>query len=383
MGKMVSIVIALIVALFLLFNGLEALMGLMNPGVEPDYELPNVKRAMLYAPDEKINSLEDAYKNAGLELPTGISFIDYDTDEYILYVERYSKKSDVETTIFFYDGEEEISSVCVYYSTTDHGAEGLESQHEGSIRDDNAVSFVNDDHSMTKTKRLEEAAYNVRNINYSGRIYVGWSEKDTPEIQQVDQYGDPVEGAAGGPVSQAFGTFILSVTDRFGSAAPFAFIIIILFLLYFTVFRWYKNLLLRKYEFKIIGWPARFTMACYFLVTGLPTFFGIGSDPMSGPDDIKKLLTLLAVGAVGIIWQTVNCFIKTGNLFITVFNIPLMYIVCFFMGYLFVGYVAIFLLLGMGGAILGSQGGRGGTCPRCGAKVSGAGMCPGCGASLV
>lgn len=370
--KKLTVILAAVLALLSLSGCMDLITGRGNR--EPDYELPKLSRDMIYAPEDEPMSLTDAFADAGLTLPQGVGFIDYDSGEYILSLERYENAGDrpIEATVYFFDGEEETSSVNIVFTIYDASAAAMEAEHEDSRRDGNVVCYPGEERPLTKTQRLEEAADSIGESTFYHRVYVGWSRENMPE------------GAPEGPASNAAIALMMAIADRYGVVAPLVILILILTVLYFALYRPYKRHLLNTYGFNLLGWPALFTCFCYFLVFALSAF-SIIDDPFSaidtGMSNMQRIGLILAIGAPGMLWQTINCYIRTRRLSVTIFNIIVMYVACFSIGYVFAVLFIIYIVLKILGLFNKKNKYK---CSNCGAIVTEiGGNCPGCGARLV
>lgn len=156
----------------------------------------------------------------------------------------------------------------------------------------------------------------------------------------------------------------------------------VMILLYFTVFRQYRNRLIGQYGYNPMGWSGKLLVVNYFIVFVGPTFFSeLEQFSVFGIEsDAQAVLKALALGLPGMIIVTIHCIVKTKNPVVVLVNIPIMFIVAFVMAFLIVMVVILWLALHFLKGMLTPGKYK---CSACGARVSGgASSCYRCGASF-
>ncbi|MDR2546201.1 MAG: hypothetical protein LBC96_01660 [Lachnospiraceae bacterium] len=139
--------------------------------------------------------------------------------------------------------------------------------------------------------------------------------------------------------------YMTDLVERHGMIALFLplLVVIVAAIIYFIiVVKLYGGYLRRKYKFRIFAnIPSLFTLVCYML------FFAVVFDDLPDKESIETLYLVIAVGLPGMLWYTINSFIKTRNFFITVLNFVIMYIFFLALGWI-ASAVAMLILYGIG-----------------------------------
>lgn len=141
----------------------------------------------------------------------------------------------------------------------------------------------------------------------------------------------------------------------------FAGFAIVVLLVYSLAFKPYARSLYGNYGYKINGIPTKLAVACcasihVLSLFGVDSFSEIGVNlPILNPaqgDTMGGIIMMIALATPGVALATLWCLVKTRRLFLTLANIPLLYVFAALMGYGIVFYVCLMIVGGIGGGML-------------------------------